>query len=73
MRFDAGMTYIDAALDIDLGAFADLGETGRIVVNTHNIYRDLDPSRATADVMTLFTQMAEYEARMSPWRSTPQS
>ncbi|MBA2609734.1 MAG: MBL fold metallo-hydrolase, partial [Actinobacteria bacterium] len=60
-RFDAGMTYIDAARDIDLGRFADLGESGRIVVNAHNIYRDLDPSRATADVMTLFSQMAEYE------------
>lgn len=61
-RFDAGMTYIDAARDIDLSAFADLSERGRIVVNTHNIYRDLDASRATADVMTLFRQMAEYEA-----------
>ncbi|MDP1794269.1 MAG: MBL fold metallo-hydrolase [Acidimicrobiales bacterium] len=61
-RFDAGMTYLDAALDIDLGAFADLGEKGRIVVNVHNMYRSLDPSRATADVMTLFTQMAQYEA-----------
>ena len=61
-RFEAGMTYTDAARDIDLGAFADLGESGRIVVNTHNIYRDLDPSRATENVMTLFTQMAEYEA-----------
>ncbi len=60
-RFNTGMTYIDAARDIDLGAFVDLGERGRIVVNTHNIYRHLDPSRATADVMTLFTQMAEYE------------
>jgi len=63
LRFDAGMSYIDAARDIDLGAFADLGESGRIVVNTHNIYRDLDSSRATENVMTLFTQMAEYEAR----------
>jgi cyclase len=61
-RFEAGMTYLDAARDIELGAFADLGEKGRIVVNTHNIYRDLDPSFAPTDLMTLFTQMAEYEA-----------
>ncbi len=61
-RFDARMSYLDAANDIELGAFADLGETGRIVVNTHNIYRDLDPSFSPTDVMTLFTQMAEYEA-----------
>jgi glyoxylase-like metal-dependent hydrolase (beta-lactamase superfamily II) len=62
-RHDAGMSYLDAARDIDLGAFADLGESGRIVVNVHNIYRDLDPSMKTENVLTLFTQMAEYEAR----------
>lgn len=62
LRFEAGMSYLDAALDIELGPFADLGEKGRIVVNVHNVYRTLDPSRATADVMTLFTQMAQYEA-----------
>ncbi len=61
-RFDAGMDYLSAARDIDLGVFADLSESGRIVVNTHNMYRSLDPSRATADVMTLFSQMAQYEA-----------
>ena len=62
LRFDEGMTYLDAALDIDLGSFDDLGEKGRIVVNVHNIYRSLDPLRATADVLTLFSQMAQYEA-----------
>ncbi|MEY2418234.1 MAG: cyclase [Actinomycetota bacterium] len=61
-RRDARMDYLAAAKDIDLRAFADLGEKGRIVVNVHNIYRDLDPSMEPADVMTLFTQMAEYEA-----------
>jgi glyoxylase-like metal-dependent hydrolase (beta-lactamase superfamily II) len=61
-RFDAGMTYLDAASDIELGQFSDLGEVGRIVVTTHNIFRDLDPTMEPVDVMTLFTQMAEYEA-----------
>jgi glyoxylase-like metal-dependent hydrolase (beta-lactamase superfamily II) len=61
-RFDAGMTYLEAARDIDLGAFGDLGECGRIVVNAHNMYRDLDPGFSPVDVMTLFGQMAEYEA-----------
>lgn len=63
-RHAAGMSYLDAANDIDLGAFADLGEVGRIVVNVHNIYRDLDPAMPTENVLTLFTQMAEYEAKM---------
>jgi cyclase len=61
-RHAAGMTYLEAAKDIDLGAFSDLGEKGRILVNVHNIYRDLDPTMATENVMTLFTQMAAYEA-----------
>jgi glyoxylase-like metal-dependent hydrolase (beta-lactamase superfamily II) len=61
-RFDAGMSYLETAHDIDLGAFADLGESGRIVVNTHNLYRDLDPSFEAQNILTLFTQMAEYEA-----------
>jgi cyclase len=60
-RHAAGMTYLDAANDIDLGAFGDLGEKGRVVVNVHNIYRDLDPTMSTENVMTLFTQMAAYE------------
>ncbi|HVV37053.1 MAG TPA: MBL fold metallo-hydrolase [Acidimicrobiales bacterium] len=61
-RHAAGMHYLDAANDIDLGPFADLGDKGRIVVNVHNIYRDLDPTMQPENVMTLFTQMAEYEA-----------
>lgn len=61
-RFAAGMTYLDAARDIDLGAYADLSEKGRLIVNVHNIYRDLDPAMERADVLTLFTQMAQYEA-----------
>lgn len=63
-RFDAGMTYLDAANDIELGQFADLGEAGRIVVNTHNLYHDLDPTFQTENILTLFTHMAEYEAKM---------
>jgi cyclase len=62
-RHAAGMTYLDAVNDIDLGAFGDLGEKGRIVVNVHNIYRDLDPTMQPENVLTLFTHMAEYEAK----------
>ncbi len=64
-RYGAGMSYLDAAKDIDLGPFADLGEAGRIVVNTHNIYRNLDQKFSPTDVLTLFTQMAEYEAALT--------
>jgi glyoxylase-like metal-dependent hydrolase (beta-lactamase superfamily II) len=61
-RHATGMDYLSAAQDIELGALADIGEKGRIVVNVHNIYRDLDPAMQPVNVMTLFTQMAQYEA-----------
>jgi glyoxylase-like metal-dependent hydrolase (beta-lactamase superfamily II) len=64
-RIDAGISYLDAARDIELGAFADLGEVGRIVVNVHNIYRDRMPGFAPTDVMTLFGHMAAYEAALA--------
>jgi cyclase len=63
-RYEIGMDYLTAAHDIELGAYAEWGEAGRIVVNTHNIYRTLDPSFTPTDVLTLFRQMAEYEAKL---------
>ena len=63
-RIDAGMTYLDAARDMELGGYADFEAPGRIVVNVHNIYRDRVAGFAPTDVMTLFGQMAAYEAAL---------
>ncbi len=58
-RFQAGMRADDAARDIELGAYGDLLDWERIVINVDSIYRELDPDRPSPDVMDLFRQMAE--------------
>ncbi len=65
-RHDAGMDAFDAARDIGaaIGAsedFAALGEFGRIAVNVEAVYRHLDPSHETPDVVEQFRRMAELE------------
>jgi len=43
-RFAAGMPVTEAVADIELGRFARLGESERLAVNVHAIYRELDPT-----------------------------
>lgn len=65
-RQEAGMDPIEAAFDIDLGPFADLGDSERIVVTVDTIYKDLDPSYEKADVLFLFGQMGRYHRGLGP-------
>ena len=56
----------DAARDIatEIGAseeFGRLGEFGRIVVNVEAVYRTLDPSHNTPDVVEQFRRMRDLE------------
>ena len=65
-RHDAGMDAFDAARDIGrlIGAderFGDWGEFGRIAVNVETVYRTLDPTHATPDVVEQFRRMAQLE------------
>ena len=62
-RHEAGMSAYDAARDIELGEFAAWGAPERIAVNVDTIYRELDTSPQPADVVELFTRMAEMAAR----------
>ncbi len=64
-RFRGGMSAADAALDIDLGAWAGWGEAERITVNVDTVYRHLDPGAPRTDVLSLFRAMATYPARPS--------
>jgi len=61
-RFEAGLDAWEAARDIALeiggGAFADLGERGRVSVNVETVYRTLDPNRPPPNVVELFRRMA---------------
>jgi len=56
------MSVMDAARDIDLGPYADWGESERIVVNVDTAYRELDPDHPATDVISLFRRMAEFAA-----------
>jgi cyclase len=56
-RFDAGQSPLDAARDIDLGAYAGWGEAERVVVNIHALYRDFG-AEVDSDTMSLFAAMA---------------
>jgi glyoxylase-like metal-dependent hydrolase (beta-lactamase superfamily II) len=65
-RHVSGMDAFDAARDIGaaIGAsedFASLGEFGRIAVNVEAVYRQLDPTHETPDVVEQFRRMAELE------------
>ena len=61
-RHEAGMSAWDAAQEIYRLAPSDLGERGRVAVNVETVYRNLDPSYRSADVVELFRRMAELEA-----------
>ena len=62
-RFDAGMSAADAARDIELGRYADWGESERIAINVDSIYREFDPAHTSAGVLAQFTLMAELARR----------
>jgi cyclase len=65
-RFDAGVDAFEAARDIAgvIGArddFSKLGEAGRIAVNVEAVYRALDPSHVSPDVVEQFRRMASLD------------
>ncbi len=57
IRFDGGMSPMEAARDIDLGPYSGWGEPERLVANVHALYRDFG-SRAPIDALTLMGEMA---------------
>lgn len=61
-RHRSGMGPFEAALDIELGEFADWGDPERIVVNVDSIYREIDPEHEAAAAPELFTRMQKYRA-----------
>ena len=59
-RQRAGMDAAEAALDIELGEFADWGDPERIVVNVESIYAELDQAHERTAPPVLLTQMGAY-------------
>jgi cyclase len=62
-RQRAGMSADEAAFDIDLGPFADLGDPERIMVNVDSIYAELDPNHRRATAPELLSRMGAYLRR----------
>jgi glyoxylase-like metal-dependent hydrolase (beta-lactamase superfamily II) len=62
-RFDAGMDARDAADDIELGRYADLGDPERIVQNVEQVYRELDPTRPETSRLEIFAAMSAWRKR----------
>lgn len=66
-RFAAGIDAFEAARDIMRlmgvtgASFASWGEAGRISVNVETVYRSLDPSHRSPDVVEQFRRMAVIE------------
>jgi glyoxylase-like metal-dependent hydrolase (beta-lactamase superfamily II) len=58
-RFDAGLSFLDAARDIDLEPYADWSEAERLPVNVAALYRDFG-AEVPNDVATLFGAMAAF-------------
>jgi len=56
-RFDAGMTALEAARDIDLGTYAGWTERERVVANVHALFRDFG-DRSPSDALRLLGEMA---------------
>ncbi|MEV7398629.1 MBL fold metallo-hydrolase [Aeromicrobium sp. NPDC092404] len=61
VRFRAGLTVEEAIDSIDMSAFADLSEQGRIAANVLNVYEELDPERPRADRGEQFSRIAAWE------------
>jgi glyoxylase-like metal-dependent hydrolase (beta-lactamase superfamily II) len=60
-RFNGGMDAWDAARDIALNGFEKWGEFGRLAVNVDTVYRTMDPSHKSPDVVEQFRRMFALE------------
>ena len=58
-RHERGMTFSEAARDIDLGDYAALPERERLIVNVHAVYRELDPRTPALDGPAAFACLGE--------------
>jgi hypothetical protein len=57
IRFDGGLSPMEATRDIDLGPYSAWSEPERVVANVHALYRDFG-SAVPGDALTLMAEMA---------------
>ena len=60
-RYNGGMDVWDAARDISLNGFSQWGEFGRLAVNVDAVYRSLDATYKSPDVVEQFKRMFALE------------
>ena len=58
-RHAAGMSVDEAAADIGLEEFAGWLDSERIAINVDTVYSEIDPTRDTTDINSLFAMMAK--------------
>lgn len=64
-RYDADMSAEEAAIDIDLGPYADWLDGERIVVNVQTLYGEFSGGRIAVDPFAVWTAMARYRTRLA--------
>jgi len=64
-RYDAGMTMQEAARDISLADYSSWGDGERIVVNVASLYREFSDGKVEANIVELFTMMAQLRRERS--------
>jgi cyclase len=60
-RFESGLDAWDAARDIALNGFSEWGEFGRLAVNVDTVYKSLNSSHKSPDVVEQFKRMFSLE------------
>ncbi len=62
-RVDAGLSYEDAAYDIDLAPYEHLNDCERLVLNLAALYREFGRPPPTSDPLEVWHAMARFRAR----------
>jgi len=65
-RYDAGMTFEQAAHDINWEAFRDWGDSERLLVNIETCYREFAGDTSERNIINLFTLMARWRKEHPP-------
>ena len=63
-RFDAGLSVMDAALDISLADYDSWGDAERIVVNVASLYREFGSDGGPNNITEMFAMMAAVHKRL---------
>jgi glyoxylase-like metal-dependent hydrolase (beta-lactamase superfamily II) len=61
-RYDAGMTFEQAAFDIDLGPYEHWGDSERMVPNMMTLYGEFSGQRPNVEFGEIWAGMARYHA-----------